>query len=131
MPLDGFTGSGLEVAGAQFDEMHTQLFTFALDADKEVVNLRAVVHGKATDVVAEPVESGAADAAAAAVGTQSVYVDQEQREATIYDRAKLCAGNRVHGPAIVTEMDATSLILPGHTGEIDAFGNILINPDAS
>jgi N-methylhydantoinase A len=131
VPLDGFTDGGLEAAGAQFDEMHTQLFTFALDADKEVVNLRAVVHGKATDVVAEPIEAGSADPAAAATGTQSVYLDHEQREATIYDRAKLRAGNRVPGPAIVTEMDATSLILPGHTGEIDVLGNILIRPDAS
>ena len=128
VPLDGFAGGGLEAAGAQFDEMHEQLFTFALEADKEVVNLRAVVHGKATTVVAEPVEAGGA---AAATATQPIYVDHEQRQATVYDRAKLRAGDRVPGPAIVTEMDATSLILPGHTGEIDALGNILIRPDAS
>jgi hypothetical protein len=28
-------------------------------------------------------------------------------------------------------MDTTSLILPGHTGTIDAVGNILIRPDES
>ena len=127
--LDGFTSGGLETAGDQFDQMHTQLFTFALDADKEVVNLRAVVHGQATTLAAETLEASGPDPAAAAIGTQAIYVDHEQRQATIYDRAALRAGHRISGPAIVTEMDATSLILPGHTGEIDALGNILIRPD--
>ena len=129
--LDGFTSGGLEAAGAQFDQIHTQLFTFALDADREVVNLRAVVHGQATTLAAETLGTSGSDPAAAAIGTQAIYVDQEQRQATIYDRAALRAGHRISGPAIVTEMDATSLILPGHTGEIDALGNILIRPHTS
>jgi N-methylhydantoinase A len=28
------------------------------------------------------------------------------------------------------QMDTTTLILPGHTGEVDAVGNILIRPNA-
>jgi len=55
-------------------------------------------------------------------------VEGQDRPAKIYDRALLQAGNRVPGPAIVTEMDSTTLILPGHEGEIDAVGNILIRP---
>jgi N-methylhydantoinase A len=34
------------------------------------------------------------------------------------------------GPAIVTEMDSTSLILPDHVGEVHVSGNILIRPVA-
>jgi len=47
----------------------------------------------------------------------------------VYDRAKLKAGNKVAGPAIVMEMDSTTVILPGHTGLVEKFGNILIYPD--
>ena len=36
----------LAIIGDPFDEMHKQLFTFALDSDKEIVNLRAVAQGK-------------------------------------------------------------------------------------
>jgi N-methylhydantoinase A len=50
--------------------------------------------------------------------------------ATVYDRAKLKAGNRIAGPAIVMEMDSTTVILPKHHGKVDAYGNILIYPDA-
>ena len=49
--------------------------------------------------------------------------------ATVYDRALLKAGNRLVGPAIVMEMDSTSVILPRHHGKVDAYGNILIYPD--
>jgi hypothetical protein len=47
----------------------------------------------------------------------------------VYDRAKLGAGNRIPGPAIVMEMDSTSVILPKHHGKVDVYGNILIYPD--
>ena len=58
----------------------------------------------------------------------AVFVEGRDLPAKIYDRANLLAGNRIPGPAIVTEMDSTTLILPGHEGEVDAVGNILIRP---
>jgi N-methylhydantoinase A len=42
----------LSVIGDPFDEMHRQLFTFALDADKEIVNVRAVAQGKSAEIEA-------------------------------------------------------------------------------
>ena len=92
------------------------------------MNLRAVVQGKATLVNAERLPAGGADAAAAILSTQSVYMDGARHDANIYDRGKLTAGNEIDGPAIVTEMDSTSVILTGYRGVIDDFGNIIINP---
>ncbi len=40
------------------------------------------------------------------------------------------SGNVISGPAIVLEMDSTTLILPGHEGRVDDWGNILITPAA-
>jgi N-methylhydantoinase A len=45
--------------------------------------------------------------------------------------SKLKAGNVVTGPAIVLEMDSTTLIRPGHVGQVDDYGNILITPSNS
>ena len=28
----------------------------------------------------------------------------------------------------MTEMDSTTLVLPGHVGAVDGYGNIIINP---
>lgn len=126
--ITALESDGLDAIGHQFDDTHRQLFTFALDVDKEVVNLRAVVQGKATLVDAEQVESGDADASAAVLARQTVFMDGADHDAVIFDRSKLKSGNRIVGPAIVTEMDSTSVILRGHAGDIDEFGNIIIRP---
>ena len=49
-------------------------------------------------------------------------------EAVIYDRNKLHEGLTVPGPAIVSEMDSTTVVLPGYEARVDAVGNLLINP---
>ncbi len=120
---------GLDSIGAEFDEMHRKLFTFALEADKEIVNLRAVVQGKATVIKAQSIEPGTTNASAARTGNQKIFVADEACKADVYDRSLLKSGNRIAGPAIIVEMDSTTLILPGHTGEVDTHGNILIRPD--
>ena len=47
----------------------------------------------------------------------------------IYDRAALQPGNRIAGPAIVTEFDSTTVILAGYEAEVDRFFNIVIRPE--
>jgi N-methylhydantoinase A len=126
--LDALEREKLDAIGQPFDEMHRQLFTFALTADKEIVNLRAVVQGKAAVVKAPDIATGGPDPSAARIGEQSIYVDGADRNADVYRRDKLASGNRIDGPAIVVEMDATALILPGHTAEVDPHGNLLIRP---
>ncbi len=117
-----------EVAEA-FDRLHEQLFTFALDADKEFVNLRVVVEGPEAHVAASEFEAGGADPAAAALGEHEIYADGQTHAGTLYDRTLLVPGNVVSGPAVIMEMDSTTLILPGHRAEVDRFGNLLIRPD--
>ena len=48
-------------------------------------------------------------------------------DAAIYDRALLKAGNRIPGPAIVTEMDSTTLVHSGCEALVDDHGNLIIN----
>jgi N-methylhydantoinase A len=109
--------------------MHEQLFTFALETAHELYNLRALVQGRETVAKAKTIERGNGNPVAAIYEETSVYVDGRDQPAKIYDRGKLAAGDRIKGPAIVTEMDSTTLILPGHTGEVDAVGCILIRPE--
>jgi len=64
-------------------------------------------------------------------GSASVYVDGAYVDAGLYDRLKLRAGDVVPGPAIVVEMDSTTLVLPGHTATADAGGSLLIRPSVT
>jgi N-methylhydantoinase A len=122
--------AGFTALAARFDAQHLQLFTFTLDAPHEFVNLRAVVTGAPPSVEAGRIEAGDSDPAAAAVGSQQVRIDGAHWTATVYAREQLRAGNLVQGPAIVTQMDTTTLVLPAHVAAVDAFGNLLIRPEA-
>ena len=126
--LQELNEGGLEGIGEKFDQMHEQFYTFKLDSDKEIVNVRAIAEGKAAVVSANELEKLDGDASRAIYSEQEIYVNGKAEMAKIYNRAKLCGGDRIRGPAVITEMDSTSLILPGHEGEIDRIGNILIRP---
>jgi len=127
--LDDLLKRGLEAISGPFDEEHKRLFTFALPLEHELVTLRANVQGRGISIARPALAKGTADPKAAAVGKQKTYMDGRDYTATVYDRAKLKAGNKVAGPAIVMEMDSTTVILPKHQGTVDKFGNILIYPD--
>jgi N-methylhydantoinase A len=126
--LSGFEAGGLERLASAFDEEHRRLFTFNMEAEHEVVNLRAVALGRALDIPPLAIETGDGDPARAKIRDHEIWVEGGIRPAGLYDRTRLRAGDRIAGPAIVTEMDSTTLVLPGCEAKVDAFGNILVNP---
>ncbi len=123
-----FAAGGLAEVARRFDALHERLFTFSQDSERELYNLRAVAQGGESSARAEPLPEGDGNPRGALVEEVEVFVDGGTRSARLYDRARLRAGDRMDGPAIVTEMDSTTLILPGHAGTVDAVGNILIRP---
>ena len=125
---EDFQRGGLSALGKRFDTVHEQLFTFALDAAHELYNLRAVVQGRETVAAARELPRSRGSADAAVYQETSLYYAGRDWPAKLYDRGKLNAGDRVSGPAVVTEMDSTTLILPEHAAEVDAVGNLLIRP---
>ena len=59
-------------------------------------------------------------------GRQEVIVEGEKILAPLLDRRTLPSGSEIVGPAIITEMDSTTLVLPGSQANVDDYGNILI-----
>ena len=127
--LEDIKKRGLKALSDPFDAEHKRLFTFALPLEHEFVALRAVVQGKGIRVKRPPIAGGGSDPKAAVVGTQKAYMEGRDYNTPVYDRALLKAGNRIKGPAIIMEMDSTTVVLPKHTGLVDKYGNILIYPD--
>jgi len=126
---DELKNSGLAVLTDEFDRQHEQLFTFAHGKDHEIVMIRAIV--KATSSLTadlKEVSEKKTKLADARIHDTKFYYETEWRDAVIYDRSKLGVGTVVTGPAIVVEMDSTTLILPDHAATVDKVGNLLINP---
>ncbi|WP_225008149.1 hydantoinase/oxoprolinase family protein [Novosphingobium percolationis] len=111
---------------ARFDAEHKRLFTFNMDTPHEIVNLRAVALGRALDLPAAELEKGDGNPLAAKVRDHLLWMEGREQAAVIYDRAKLRAGDVIPGPAIVCEMDSTTLIESGCIATVDHVGNILI-----
>jgi len=126
--LSGFESKGLEKLCDAFDTEHKRMFTFNMDAEHEVVNLRAVALGKALELPAMKIQKGNGDPKAARMRSTQVYIDGDLKTANIYDRDKLKAGDIIKGPAIIIEMDSTALVHADCTAKVDAYGNIIINP---
>jgi N-methylhydantoinase A len=126
--LEDFGPGGLKALAARFDEEHRRLFTFNMDAEHELVNLRAVAMGKSQDIPTLELEKGDGNPIAAKLRDHEVWVEGGFHPAVIYDRSKLRAGDVIPGPAVVVEMDSTTLVLPGCNAVVDPYGVILINP---
>ncbi len=126
---DELKSKGLAVLTDEFDRQHEQLFTFAHGKDHEIVIIRAIVK-ETTSLTADlkAVSDKKTKPKDAKLHDTKFYHDQEWHDAVIYDRGRLGVGTVITGPAIVVEMDATTLVLPGHAATVDTVGNLLINP---
>ncbi|MGH3732014.1 MAG: hydantoinase/oxoprolinase family protein [Acidimicrobiales bacterium] len=122
-------GGGLAALRGAFDAEHQRLFSFLLENNEhELVTIRATAKGPRPNVSSSRLSDGGIDPQAALASTTKIYVSGKWVEANVYDRGKLLAGHVVSGPAIVTEMDSTTLILPQHVGTVHPSGSILIRP---
>jgi N-methylhydantoinase A len=129
--IAGVDANGLAVITDVFDDEHEKLFTFKLGDGHEIVMIRAVVSSRGQSLEIKLTQSSDATLADCAIHATRIYFEGNWYDATIYERYKLHTELVVPGPAIVTEMDSTTLILPGYQARTDAVGNLLIEPSAS
>ncbi len=126
--LEDLQAQGIGILADRFHALHEQLYRFRLDAECEIVNLRAVALGKGARFSLNAADLDGPDAAHAQTDEHRTYFDGNFLPTPIYDRFKLRPGNRLTGPAIVTEMDSTTVVLPHCTAEVDRYANILVRP---
>jgi N-methylhydantoinase A len=114
---------------AGFAAAHQQLYGFvAEDEPMQLVTFRAEATGIVPKADLRPTEDAGPDPRAAEFGCRDVWL----REAggfvscPLYDREKLLAGNCIAGPAIVEQMDATTLIVPSASATVDPYLNLIL-----
>jgi N-methylhydantoinase A len=119
---------GLSALTDQFDDEHEQLFTFKLGDGHEILMIRAVVSAQTTLKADITIPEGTGDIETAKIHDSRFFYEGAWHDCGIYDRRRLGASDRVDGPAIINEMDSTTVILPGYHATVDHVGNLLINP---
>lgn len=122
-------GGVLDMLRSAFDTEHERLFSFLLDNEHELVTARATASGPRPNLAATALAEGRSDPSAAARGdVHELWVEGRQVQAVVYDRDRLLAGNVVPGPAVIAEMDSTTLVLPDHAATVHPSGSLLIRP---
>jgi N-methylhydantoinase A len=122
---------GIKDVETRFATAHERIYGFQLEHPVELVNLRAVGIGRVVKVNIPKFERGDSNPSQAVIEQQRVYFDGSFVTANIYDRALLEAGNRIAGPAVILQKDSTTVIHPGHAGEVDEYLSILIRPEGA
>ncbi len=92
------------------------------------MNLRATARAPRPNIRERQWAASESSSEVAIVGESPIYYEGNDYNATLYDRDQLSPGHVVTGPAIVMEMDSTTVVLPGYHATVDGVGNLLIEP---
>ena len=110
-----------------FHKAHRRRFGYS-DASEpiEIVNLRlkmVVAVGKPLPMPEEPLGTASKDPQ---IGEARVMFQDGAHSTPLYERDALRRGYRFKGPALVLQMDSTTVISPGWTAEVDGWNNLLV-----
>jgi N-methylhydantoinase A/oxoprolinase/acetone carboxylase beta subunit len=109
-----------------FDEIHEKHFgSRAEDQKVELVNYRLTTKVIVPKPAMTESASQGENCQGAIKARRKAYFDG-WHDTPIYDRAKLVSGNRLRGPAIIEQMDSTTVVHPGQEASVDRFGNLII-----
>jgi len=129
LPGDSVTAESLKLLERGFLAAHHRLYGFTADGDAlQIVTVRVEATGlvrKAEFPEREPAATPVEDAVA---GYRDVYFPEAGGfvNCPVYARDRLGYGHRFEGPAIVEQMDATTVVLPGMTARIDTHLNLIL-----
>ncbi len=113
---------------ALFFEAHELNYGYYNPQDPfEVVNVRLTARGR-LDRPPPPQVAAVASIEPSAVGTRSVWFDADKPVNTpVYSRETLQPGHVIQGPAVIDQLDATTLVFPGDEATMDAGLNLLLD----
>jgi N-methylhydantoinase A len=110
-----------------FYRAHLQRFGYADRGEPvEIVNLRLKLDLAVDKPDLQLEAAQGADPSRAQIATVSVVFREGELQTPLYDRDLMGTGNRIAGPALVVQLDTTTVVPPGWQGEVDAYGNLLL-----
>lgn len=125
--LAGWDEAALSAIPEAFHAAHAERYGHAnLGEPVELVTVRIAAVGTYRRPVDAPVPTGAAPAPAPVAHREVRIPGFAAAQVPIYDRAGLAVGARFTGPAIVQQMDSTTVLLEAQHAEVLAGGDLLI-----
>jgi N-methylhydantoinase A len=124
--------TSLQVVQERFLDAHRRHYGYVKGEDEAVqlVNLRLTATGRLArpQFARSDISPGAmANPARALKGQRQVYFAGEYVPTPIYERSSLLAGDIVDGPAVIEQVDSTTLLGRQQRATVDGFGNLIID----
>jgi N-methylhydantoinase A len=137
-PLEGLFGTllteeSLAAVRTRFDERHAQIHGHAArERPVELVSyrLRVRVTVPKFEPVQEPLPASPRPIETAINGRRWLHLPgKESVNAILYERDRLEIGAAVSGPAIIEQLDATTVLPPGWSGRVDGYRNLILRSE--
>ena len=117
----------LEGVKERFYQVHFQLFSHSSpEAPTMFVTLAVKAIGRTPKPAFHQIEKGTGEPSP--VGKRPVYFGEYRKyvETPVFQRKNLLSSHVIKGPAVVEQMDSTTVILPDHQAVVDDVGSLII-----
>jgi N-methylhydantoinase A len=129
VPEGRVTQATLDALAEGFASAHQRLYGFVAEGEPvQLVTFRMEASGLVRKAEFQPQPERGADASMAMAGRREIWLPEADGFVTcpVYDRTKLTSGNRFAGPAIIEQMDATTVVLPGMKARVEPYLNVIL-----
>ena len=119
----------LESISNAFHKAHHEIYEHSdLEAEIQIVNLRLVISGDVPkpQFLTHSEETKYLEPS----NTHKIYLEGKEYEASLFDRINLKSGHYFSGPAIISQDDTTTIVLPEFDVKVDKFKNLIISKKA-
>ena len=112
----------------RFFAEHERAYGFHNPADPiEIVNFRLIAVGKLRQPGARPGEARKSGKAEPASHRKVWFAADAAQDTPVYDRATLMPGDTIAGPAVIEQLDSTTLLFPGDRAAVDPYLNLIVD----
>jgi N-methylhydantoinase A len=129
LPDGPVTAVTLDTLAAGFAAAHQRMYGFVAEGEAvQLVTFRVEAAGLVRKAAFHPQADHGPDATDAIMGKRDVWLPEAGGfvPCPVYDRDRLQAGNRIAGPAIVEQMDTTTIVLPGMVARVEPYLNLIL-----
>jgi N-methylhydantoinase A len=126
MPGGELTAADFERAERLFEEEHQHFYGYSIPGEElELLTFNLAAAGTRHSIELPRIPSGGAPEPIARRGVVFQAADGPV-ETAVYRRDTVPAGAEIQGPAIVGQVDATTLLPPGASARVDDLGNLTV-----
>jgi N-methylhydantoinase A len=128
-PMPPLKAADLDLMRQRFDSQHEQAHGHKAESEPvELVSLRLVSVGLVPQAKLSPAAPTGRKVEAACIGGRRIFFGKERGmlNCKIYSRELLDPDHRIVGPAVIEQMDTTTVIHPEQEAVVDSYRNLII-----